>query len=223
MKILVFLLVLANLLFFAYAEGHFGRPDNPDAARVEQQLNADKIRVVARGEPPAAAARERKEEPVVAREAAPVCLAWSGLAVKDADRLGTLLGEKFSDFKLSRHPVAVEGGSWWVFIPPAASKADADRKAGELKRMGISDYFIIQEAGPNRFAISLGVFSSETGAGDRLAEIRAKGVKSARTGPRGGKDVPLVLEARGPVAAEAAVREAAAPVVPENSGPQRCK
>jgi hypothetical protein len=53
MRILVFLLVLANLLFFAHTEGFLGPPDNPDALRVEQQVYPERVKVVARGEAPA--------------------------------------------------------------------------------------------------------------------------------------------------------------------------
>lgn len=232
MKILVFILVLANLLFFAYTEGYFGHPENPDAARVQQQLNADRIHVVGRGEPPAgkAAANGKKEEAAAPKEAvaakeAPApetCVAWSGLSGKDAERLAAVLGDKFGDFKLVKQVLPTEGGSWWVFIPPLPNKAEAEKKAAELKRMSVDDYFVVQEAGPNRFAISLGVFSSEAGAGERLADLKAKGVRSAKSGPRNGKDALHLIEARGAAAREAAMLEAVAAVLPESRS-QACK
>lgn len=246
MKVFVFLLVLANLLFFAFTEGYFGRPDNPDAGRVEHQVNPERIRVVARGEPPsgksggkegngkapeavaetperpapaatepASAAVAAKEEATPAKPApTAACFAWNGLSSAEADRLSALLAEKFDSFRQSRRVVASEGSGWWVFIPPLPSKADADKKAGELKALGVTDYFVIQEAGPNRFALSLGVFSAEAGARDRLAELKSKGVKSARSGPRPGKDALHVLTASGPADRVAALRQAVAEVLP---------
>ena len=53
MKVLVFLLVLANLLFYAFSAGYLGRPDNPDAGRVGQQILPERMRIVSRGEAPA--------------------------------------------------------------------------------------------------------------------------------------------------------------------------
>ena len=50
--------------------------------------------------------------------------------------------------------------------------------APELRQLGITDYFVILD-GPNRFAISLGVYSSEKGGQERLAEVKEKGVRSA--------------------------------------------
>jgi hypothetical protein len=54
-KVLVFLLVLGNLLFYAFSAGYLGHPDNPDAARVDQQITPERLRVVSRGEAPATA------------------------------------------------------------------------------------------------------------------------------------------------------------------------
>lgn len=253
MKALVFILVLANVLFFAYGSGYFGRPDNPDAGRVEQQLNPDRIRVVARGEPPGAEAKkapepakeagdgaEKEAVPEAAaaadKPAAPAekpvaaavptgpqsCVVWSELTGLEANRLAGLVEEKFTDFKVERRATPVEGGGWWVFIPPLPSKADAERKAGELKRMGVNDFFIVQEAGPNRFAISLGVFSNEQGANDQLANLKVKGVRSAKVGQRITKDALHAVEARGPAARQAALVAAAKGALPEISS-QSCK
>lgn len=218
MKAFVFLLILANLLFFAYREGYLGTADNPDAARVSAQFQPERIRIVSRdGEPPLPAANGRRKETAVAAEPPPVadvaaagsadgrvCLAWEGLPAADADRLITLVGSRFSDFSIARRQDAGETGGWWIYIPPQANKAEADKKAGELRQLGISDYFVIQE-GPNRYALSLGVFSGEKGGQDRLAELRAKGVRSARLMQRPGKDGTLNLQAEGPASGQAAL------------------
>ena len=247
MKALIFLLVVANLLFYAFSQGYFGHADNPDAGRVEQQVKPDSIHIVARGEPaatpakesetatpapaapageaapapeiapkseaksdakpetkeaPTKEAKESKEEP-----AANICLAWEHLSVAEADRLTALFGERFAKLKLSRKAVDAEVSGWWVYIPPLAGKPEADKKAGELRSLGVTDYFAIQD-GPNRFAISLGVFSSEKGAQERLAELKGKGVRSAKLTPRPGKDGSITLEARGSAVRQAVVAAA---------------
>jgi len=244
MRILVFFLVLANILFFALTEGYFGRPDNPDAGRAEQQVNAERIKIVARGAPPALPAAPaadvepaaKDKGPEAAREApaeaakeavkevpaASACLVWSGLAGKDADRLSALLAEKFDSYRQSRKLMGSEGAGWWVFIPPLPTKAEADKKAGELRQLGVGDYFVVQDAGPNRFAISLGVFSAEAGARDRLEELKKLGVKSARSGQRPGKDALYQLEAHGPAERQAALQAAVAKVLPALAA-QHCR
>lgn len=220
MKAFVFLLILGNLLFFAYSEGYLGQPENPDAARLATQFQAERIRIVSRdGEPslPAAGSREKNGTPVasepVAEPAAAesagngegkVCLAWDNLPAADADRLNSLIASRFPDFRINRRLEAGESGGWWIYIQPQTSKAEADKKASELRQLGVTDYFIIQD-GPNRFALSLGVYSGEKGGQERLAELRAKGVRSARLMQRPGKDGTISLQAEGPAATQAAL------------------
>lgn len=235
MKALVFLLVLANLLFYAFGAGYFGRLDNPDAGRIEHQVSPERMRIVSRGEAPAApvkAAEPVKEEapaPVPADAVPPesakeevakvvevpsVCLAWDHLAVADADRLAGVVAAKFKDFKVTRRTIAAEGNGWWVYIQPQASKAEAEKKGSELRELEITDFFVVQD-GVNRHAISLGVFSSEKGAQDRLAELKAKGVRSARVAPRPGKDSTVKLLATGPATDKSALIAAAGKVLPK--------
>ncbi|MBP5988001.1 MAG: SPOR domain-containing protein [Azonexus sp.] len=245
MKVLVFLLVLANLLFYAFGAGYFGRPDNPDAGRAGQQILPERMRIVSRGEAPAAPvnatpslpsvtepaaadiakepARETSSEEVAVKPAEhpPVCLAWEHLSAADADRLAAVLTGKFANFKVSRRVIAAEGNGWWVHVPPLASKAEADKKAGELKQLEISDFFVVQD-GPSRFAISLGVFSSEKGAQDRLADLKAKGVRSAKVGPRPGKDSTVRLQAHGPSTDRDGLLAAVGKIVPKAEA-QDCK
>lgn len=249
MKTLVFLLVLGNLLFYAFSQGYFGEAENPDAIRVEKQVLPERMRIVSRGEAPAIKAKtpepvkpepvaeevktepaakpvavveEAKPEPVAKPQPVPTaCLAWEHLSAADADKLGAVLSGKFAGFKVNRRLVAAEGSGWWVFVPPQANKAEAEKKAGELRQLGVNDYFIIQD-GASRFAISLGVFSSEKGAQERLAEVKEKGVRSARLTPRPGKDSTVNLQATGPAPEKAALLEAVAKALPKAGG-QSCK
>jgi hypothetical protein len=232
-KALVFILVLGNLLFYAFSAGYFGHPENPDAGRVDQQVAPERMHLVSRGEPPPVKAVEVPPappavEPTPAATPTPtptptpapvavasVCLRWSLLATDEARQLSGKLGEKFPAYKLVKHTVAGEGNGWWVYIPPLANKADAEKKAGELRQLGISDYFVIPEDGPNRYAISLGVFSSEKGGQERLAELKDKGVKSARFSARPGKESLVTLEARGPQPDKAALLKLAKATLPK--------
>ena len=205
MKILVFLLVLFNLLFYAFSAGYFGRPENPDAGRIEQQVTPERMHLISHGEAPPAKAVETPA-PVAAEAAIDnVCLRWNNLSASETERLNGLFGEKYPDFKTTKHQASAEGNGWWVFIPPLPGKAEADKKAGELRGLGIRDYFVIQEAGDKHLAISLGVFSSEKGANDRLNDLKERGVRSARLEARPGKETPSSLEASGPATQKAAL------------------
>lgn len=241
MKVLVFLLVLANLLFYAFAAGYLGHPDNPDAGRVDQQVAPERLHIVSRGEAPPSPAKPAPEPVPESKqeEAAPVaeaagakpdpaseavaeknisataCLAWRQLSTAEADKVAALVGKRFTDFKLSRKTVAGETNGWWVYVPSLPSKAEADRKAAELRDLGITDFFILQD-GQSRHAISLGIFSSEKGGNDRLAEIRAKGVRFAAIGPRPSKESFVALQLKGPGERKAAVIAAVAEALHKN-------
>lgn len=238
MKVLVFLLVFANLLFYAFSAGYFGHPDNPDAGRLEQQVQPERMRIVSRGEAPALPtkpepsaaetvpvdpppAKEKTEadkpaspEPEAKADNASICLTWRPLPAADADQLSALLAKRFHDYKVNQKLVAAEGNGWWVFIPPLSGKAEADKKSAELRGLDVTDFFIVQEA-PSRFAISLGVFSTEKGGQDRLAELKAKGVRSAQVAPRPGKDSMVRLQARGPASDKAAILGAVGQILPK--------
>jgi len=209
MRVLVFLLILANLLFFVWTQGYFGSSASPDALRVQQQLLADQISIVARGEPPAANKAASAGQAVDSR-----CLEWADLTVADADRLENLLAEKFPAYKPARSTAPVNA-SYWVFIPPSANKQLADKKSAELKKLGAPEFFIVPDAGPNQLAISLGIFSGKEAAKQRLEELRAIGVKSAQVGERSGKPALVVVAVNGPAAQGDALREAVGALLPE--------
>ncbi|QEL63948.1 hypothetical protein OTERR_04720 [Oryzomicrobium terrae] len=169
----------------------------------------------AKAAPAKASGTKAEPKPAEAKASAKpeVCLAWNGLSVAEADRLTGLFKDR--PLKLTRRSQPAEVSQWWVFIPPLPSKADVDRKAGELKQMGISEFFIVQESGANHFAISLGVFSSENGAKDHLENLRAQGVRSAKVGPRAGKGEVVSLQARGDQDAIGAAKGSAAKILPK--------
>jgi hypothetical protein len=69
-------------------------------------------------------------------------------------------------------------------MPPQRNRQGANQKVAELKRLGVDEYFVVQDDPDFRFAISLGVFKSAEAARSRLEQLRAKGVRSARVGSR---------------------------------------
>jgi hypothetical protein len=71
-----------------------------------------------------------------------------------------------------------------VYIPPQGSKEGADKKAGELKQLGVTNYFIMADTPAMRWGISLGVFKTEAAAQNQLAALMKQGVRTARVAPR---------------------------------------
>lgn len=221
MRVAVFLLVLANLLFVVWMRGYLGTPVNPDARRIEQQLLSDQVVIVSRGEPPRPTNRKDDAEKPSDRKNGETCQLWSDLASVDADQLEKLLAEKFAAYKAIRSTVA-ENSGYWVFIPPLASKEEVSRKTAELQQLGVQDFFVVQASGPNQLAISLGTYRTEEAANAGLEVLRAKGVKSARMAERKSKPPFSALEIRGPEGQAEALREAIVALLPKAS-PAACK
>lgn len=215
MRVLVFVLVLANLVLLAYGQRWFGG-GVPDPTRAAQQVNPERIRVVSRGAPPVAAGAPAAQ----LQPSAESCRRWAGLDAEGAKQLGDLAAApRFAALKVDATRRETSG-SWWVYIPPAPSRGDAERKAGQLQRLGVEEFFVVQTTGPTRNAISLGIFSTEQAARDRLVALQAKGVRSAVVGARNAGGERHVLEVRGSEADLDALAAAAAalPVKPADCG-----
>ena len=228
MRVLIFLLVLANLLFYAFSHGLFGDEVNSEAANL-QEINPQQVRILSRGEPPAgnapptepaAGTPEPAPEPapVAARQEQPaVCLQSSALAAAERAALQILVSTKFPTFTLQEIPAPAH--SWWVYIPPLADRIKADKKAQELKGLGVADYFIVQE-GAQRHAISLGIFSSEKSASEHLAQLRKQGVRSAVMSARPDKNDTPRVRLRGPAEQLPELRSALAALIAPETLPQ---
>lgn len=221
MRILVFLLILINLLFFAWTQGYLGNSSNPDAYRLQNQLLADRVKVVSRDEPPEVATLPRKSGKADETISVDTCLQLSDASIAEIALIEGLLSEKFPGFKSER--TAITGGSsYWVNIPPLANKKELDAKVAELKKLNITEFFVVQETGPNNRAISLGLYSTQAAARTRLEALANKGVKSARIVERIVKPASASIEIRGSEAQADALRQAIAEALPE-SKPAVCK
>ncbi len=120
-------------------------------------------------------------EPPPAVPPAQECFAWAGLAAADAEQLSQQL--RRAGFAPARSRVDTPN-SWWVRVPPQASREQAERRVQELRQLGITDTYIVPDAGPTQFAISLGVFKTEPRARQLLNQLREKGVRNAGVEPR---------------------------------------
>lgn len=214
LRVTVLVLFLANLLALAVWKGGLGGgASGGEPERLSNQLNPERLRLVAEVSQPAPAPvvaapaavapaeSAPAPEPVpappaqAADTAPPACVAFSGLSADQAAELSARVAKTGAGFKLSESR-GVGASSWWVHIPSQGNKEGADRKAAELRRLGVDDLFIVQDAGPNQFAISLGLFRNEQAAGRHLNLLREKGVRSAQIASRGAS--VLRFEVRGP-------------------------
>ena len=198
MRKIFFLLMLANAVLFAFI--YFDLfPWSKPAKALQAPLNPEKIRLVDMSKsidikPRGGAPKESESIPdkstielSVKAEANPViCFEWgdfSGSGLEQAS--AALAGLNLSKERLSLKEIEHDTG-YWVYMPPYKSKRMVNKKLGELKELGVNEYFVIP-SGKWKYAISLGVFKTREGAQSFFDQVRSKGVRSARLGERASK------------------------------------
>jgi hypothetical protein len=191
LKFVFWLLAGVNLLVLAIGQGYLGsfRAETREPARLKNQLQAGKLTLLTQEQATAPAALPAAEGAAAAAApaAAPsyACTEVGNFLLADGRRFEAQVAALDLGDRQSRRNVAGQDiSSYMVYIPPQGSKEGADRKAGELKQLGVTNYFIMNESSPLRWGISLGVFKSETSAQSQLASLNKQGVHSARVAPR---------------------------------------
>ena len=208
-------LLFLNAALFAYAQGLLGTSKSyeHEPARLKRQFNTAKMTLLTREQaaaaakaaaPPgggeAVAGGANAVTPVAAPASAPVfaCTEIGPLDATDARRFEARLAALDLGDRQSRQTVqAQDVTSWLVHIPSQGSKEAADRKAAELRNLGVTNFYVMQGDSPLKYAISLGVFKTESGAEALLAQLGNQGVHTARIAPRGPQTVHYVYRVRG--------------------------
>ena len=186
MRIVVILLLLANLALFAltrldaYSAG--------EGQRLSEQVQPDKIRLLTPQEVAALG-------PAKAAALADVCIEWGPLAEADRARALAELAPLGIAQLVSQRRVEPEG--FIVTLAGFASRAAAERRIAELRARNVSDLSVV-DLGRGQFAVSLGIFRTEAAANGRADALAQQGVSGARVGPRTGGAERTVLVIRDP-------------------------
>jgi hypothetical protein len=195
MRALFLFFVLANVLFLAWSRYFSPADATVDPAPLARQVDPDKLRVLRPGETPAAALKTAPQaaaaaQPPSSAASAPAaalvqnaCMEWGSFTLTDAPKAEQALQTLSLGTRLSQRRTEELAG-WWVFIPPQSTRQSAVKKAAELKSLGVDEFFVVNEEGPFRWAVSLGVFRNEDAAQARLKALRGQGVRSAQIRPR---------------------------------------
>ena len=187
MRLVALLLLLANVAFFAWARYAPGL-GSLESHLVAQQIEPEAIRLLTPRQVAALGARQPEAK-------ASSCVEWGAFNRADAARAQAAFEKLTTASRVSERRVE-EAAGWWVYMPPQASRQAADQKVAELKRLGVDDYFVVQEDPRLRFAVSLGGYSTEEAANARLEELRARGVRTAQVGSRATPVYKIFLQLR---------------------------
>jgi hypothetical protein len=195
LKFIFWSLLSINAVLVAYAQGWLGnvRTVEHEPARLKAQLGADKLALMSSAQ--ASAVAERLAAPAKGEMFA--CTEVGNFTAPLAKRFEALVGELELGERQSRQNTAgADNANHIVYIPPLGSKEAADKKAGELKQLGVTSFFVMSDDSSMKWAISLGVFKSEQAAQKLLAALQKQGVHSARITARGGSGSRVVYRFR---------------------------
>lgn len=185
MKTIFFVLLAVNVVVLALFQ--LGGMRGGEPMKGHEPLQSEKVKLVSEVEMNARQPPEpEKTAPPPVADAPPQCLEWGTIAENDLGRAKLALQRVKLWEKASIQKIEKATG-YWVFVPPRKSLADAQKKVEELKHLGVTEMFILQDGTQWRYAISLGVFSTDEAAAKYLAQLKEKGVRSAEAGPRNRK------------------------------------
>lgn len=130
-------------------------------------------------EPVAAHAAETKTE---SRQ---VCLRLQHLDDASAQTLKTHFDKRKFRYRDLAEPVEARPGSkYWVYLPTSEGREAANQKSADLKARGFDNY-VVSNDGAFRNALSLGLFSQESGARTLAGKLGAAGIKGVQVQQRG--------------------------------------
>lgn len=203
MRLAFLLLLLINIALWPFASGMLALGnDGAEPLRLTSQIDPERIRIVPVGggaaAPVAAIAPVVASEPASDAEVTPaaVCRVLTGFTREQADPFVARAREAYPAVQVteSEQPGSP---SWWVHIPDLATRQLADRKQAELRALGVREMALMPDADGQKFAISLGLFKTETAAKELMSSLNGQGVRSARIAMREGKAGRLRVELRG--------------------------
>ncbi len=175
MKWIIYLLLLANISFFAWHYQAVGRDERRAQAEQQDRLDAA-VRLVMLEEAESESVNEAgSESEPASKPRLPQCRSLGPFDKRSqAEQVNSYLQSQGIRLSLRVSNEARRKG-YWVYLPPAASHAEARKMAKKLKKKHhIKDMFIVG-TGEKKDGISLGVFSKFELAYRRQSEIRKLG------------------------------------------------
>ncbi|MET0346824.1 MAG: SPOR domain-containing protein [Casimicrobiaceae bacterium] len=186
MRIVVLLLIVANLALFAYTK--LDSVSGGEGWRSEQ-VDPDKIKILT---PQQVAALG----PAKIAALADVCAEWGPFS--DTDRTKALADlESLQLGRLVTQRKVDTDSAYWVNVGPYPSKGAADRRVGELRAQGVTDMSAV-DAGRGQYVVSLGIFRTEQAARARADALLRQGVPAAKVEPRQQTSAQTMLVVRDP-------------------------
>jgi hypothetical protein len=180
LRFFFWIFLIINALLLALNFGFLGNwsSDVREPLRMKYEKNADKIKLMnASTAQDSIEAHTKKMTPLLA------CIELSGFSLADSKSFDDKVKSLGFSERLTRTELA-EVASNMVYLPSLGSKDAAEKKAAQIRKLGVTEFYIVQDQTPLRWGISLGVFKTPEAAKAHLANLAKKGLKEAKLAPR---------------------------------------
>ena len=138
MKLFFLILLIANAAAYGYIRFDESRV-GADSQIALLQIGPDKIKLLKSG------VRASESKGAATRPSpALVCLEWGGFSAEEAARAAAALATLTLGDKVSQRETS---DSYWVYIPPLKTKAEADKKAADVKAQFLWESILISLMG----------------------------------------------------------------------------
>lgn len=128
-------------------------------------------------------AQEEAASPLLPEDEPRICISFARLSEERTSAIENMARDT-DPLIASTAEMTDPPDAWWVRIPPTGSRQAAEQRAAQLRTLGINDLFIVRAEGPNQYAISLGIFRTESRARQHFSDLAARRVRGAEIAPR---------------------------------------
>jgi hypothetical protein len=186
MRIVIILLLLANLALFALTR--LDSASGGEAQRLAEQVQPEKLKLLT---PQQVAALG----PAKVASLSDVCVEWGPLSDAERTRAMTELAPLgLGPLVTSRR---IDTGGYSVSLSGFPTLAAAERRVAELRARGIGDVSAV-DLGRGQYAVALGIFRTEAAANGRADALAQQGITGARVAARTAGVPQTVLVFRDP-------------------------
>ncbi len=184
MRAVALALLLANLLVAAWTLELFGGREKSgvEPQRIAAQVAPEKLRLLTAAELQAARAQAQRAAAAPAGldfASGPRCVEFGDFAAPAAAEVQARLAALELGNRLTAQQVQSEG--WLrVHLPPAKTRAEAERQLAAVRKQGQREAWLPEGAGPLENAVIVGAFRSAEAARLHAAALEKNGLKGAR-------------------------------------------
>jgi len=186
MRIVIVLLLLANLTLYAYTRLDTG---SGEAILLQDQVQPDKIKLLT---PQQVAALG----PAKVAALADVCVEWGPFGDAQRSRVLAELEPLALGRLVTQKRVEFDSG-FWVNTGPFATRGAAESRVADLRKQGVKE-LAIAEGPRGQYLISFGTFRAEAAAIAYAEELAQLGVTLAKVEPRAQPIMQTIVVVRDP-------------------------